>query len=485
MPKPNFTAIFVKTILKLVLTPKTYALTKKIYLLLLLLLLCQLLHAQLPAAPAPVVTTRILFVFDASQSMYGRWQSDMKLHIAQRILGRVLDSLKLVDNLELALRLYGHQKPFPPQDCDDTRLEVPFAPNNIAEIKNRLSTINPKGTTPIAYALSESQHDFPPCDHCRNIIVLITDGIEECGGDPCEVSRMLQQQGITLKPFVIGIGTGFSESLDCVGDFFPVSNEIDFNNALKVVIRQVLNATTAQVNLLDLDFRPTETNVNMTFQDHVSHKILHNYVHTFNSKGLPDTLALDPLVTYDITVHTIPPLRRDSITINAGKHNIIPFDAAQGLLSLQVGGNWRTLKNLQAIVRKHGSTETLNVQNFGATQKYLTGVYDLEVLTLPRLYIDSIVIRQSHTTLIEIPQPGILALRRYTDGYGNLLVERNNELELIYTLPQSKDQTENLLLLPGDYRIVYRSKWADKSFYTIEEPFTITSGKTTEIKLTR
>ncbi|MFA5477049.1 MAG: VWA domain-containing protein, partial [Bacteroidales bacterium] len=167
--------------------------TKKIYLLLLLLLLCQLLHAQLPAAPAPVVTTRILFVFDASQSMYGRWQSDMKLHIAQRILSRVLDSLKLVDNLELALRLYGHQKPFPPQDCDDTRLEVPFAPNNIAEIKNRLSTINPKGTTPIAYALSESQHDFPHCDHCRNIIVLITDGIEECGGDPCEVSRMLQQ----------------------------------------------------------------------------------------------------------------------------------------------------------------------------------------------------------------------------------------------------------------------------------------------------
>ena len=444
-----------------------------------------MLHGQQPAPPAPVVTTRILFVFDASQSMYGRWQSDMKLHIAQRILSRVLDSLKGVDHLELALRLYGHQKPFPPQDCDDTRLEVPFAPNNIAEIKNRLSTINPKGTTPIAYALSESRYDFTPCDNCRNIIVLITDGIEECGGDPCEVSRMLQQQGITLKPFVIGIGTDFSEALNCIGSFFPTSSENEFNNALKIVISQVLNATTAQVNLLDLDFRATETNVNMTFQDHVSHKILHNYVHTFNSKGVPDTLSLDPLVTYDITVHTIPPLRRDSITIVAGKHNIIPFDAAQGVLSLQVGGNWRTLKNLQTIVRKHGSTETLNIQNFGSTQKYLTGAYDLEVLTLPRLHTDSVVIRQNHTTLIEIPQPGILALRRYTDGYGSLLIERNNQLELIYTLPQSKDLNENLLLLPGDYRIVYRSKWADKSFYTVEERFTITSGKTTEIKLTR
>ncbi len=466
-------------------TPKTNILIKKIYPILFLLLLSLTLQAQQPAPPAPVVTTRILFVFDASQSMYGRWQSDMKLHIAQRILSRVLDSLKGVDHLELALRLYGHQKPFPPQDCDDTRLEVPFAPNNIAEIKNRLSTINPKGTTPIAYALSESRYDFTPCDNCRNIIVLITDGIEECGGDPCEVSRMLQQQGITLKPFVIGIGTDFSEALNCIGSFFPTSSENEFNNALKIVISQVLNATTAQVNLLDLDFRATETNVNMTFQDHVSHKILHNYVHTFNSKGVPDTLSLDPLVTYDITVHTIPPLRRDSITIVAGKHNIIPFDAAQGVLSLQVGGNWRTLKNLQTIVRKHGSTETLNIQNFGSTQKYLTGAYDLEVLTLPRLHTDSVVIRQNHTTLIEIPQPGILALRRYTDGYGSLLIERNNQLELIYTLPQSKDLNENLLLLPGDYRIVYRSKWADKSFYTVEERFTITSGKTTEIKLTR
>ena len=112
-------------------------------------------------------------------------------------------------------------------------------------------------------------------------------------------------------------------------------------------------------------------------------------------------------------------------------------------------------------------------------------MYDLEVLTLPRLYVDSVVISQSHTTTIEIPQPGILALRRYTDGYGSLLVERNNELELIYTLPQNKGQTENLLLLPGDYRIVNRSKWADKSFYTVEERFTIISGKTTEIRLTR
>lgn len=431
----------------------------------------------------PVPTTRILFVFDASQSMYGRWQSDMKMHIAQKLLGRVLDSLKDVQNLELALRVYGHLKPFPPQDCDDTRLEVPFGKNNAMRIKHRLATINPKGTTPIAYALSQARYDFPKCDNCRNIIILITDGVEECDGDPCEVSRMLQKEGITLKPFVIGIGTDFSESLNCVGTYFPASSEKAFTTALNVVITQALNSTTAQVNLLDANGRPTETNVNMTFYDAVSGKVVYNLIHTMNNKGLPDTLNLDPLLTYNITVHTIPPLHLDSVKLNPGKHTIIPFEAGQGSLRLNVGGNWRTLKNLQAIVRKHGEMKTLNVQNFGTTQKYLNGVYDLEVLGLPRISIDSVVISQSHTTTIEIPMPGIAVIKRNVDGIGSLYVERDGKLEWIYNLQEDKNHVENLVLQPGHYRVVFRSKWVNKSVYTLEEKFEIKPGKTIEIKL--
>src|ERR1035437_9387121 len=78
----------------------------------------------------PKPLSRILFVFDASQSMYGRWQSDTKFNIASRLFVNILDSLKNLKNLEVALRVYGHQKPFPPQDCDDTKLEVPFGKDN-------------------------------------------------------------------------------------------------------------------------------------------------------------------------------------------------------------------------------------------------------------------------------------------------------------------------------------------------------------------
>jgi len=143
----------------------------------------------------PKPTTRILFVFDASQSMFGRWQSDMKINIAQKLLSNLLDSLKNIPNLELALRVYGHQKQYPPQDCDDTELIIPFDKDNATKIKNKLKAIVPKGTTPIASSLEFAATDFTPCENCRNIIILITDGLEECGGDPSAVSKSLQKKG--------------------------------------------------------------------------------------------------------------------------------------------------------------------------------------------------------------------------------------------------------------------------------------------------
>ena len=283
-----------------------------------------------PEKTKPV--TRILFVFDASRSMYGQWQSDTKFNIASRLFLNILDSLKNVRNLELALRIYGHQKQFPPQDCDDTRLEVPFGPDNVARIKHVLRTIIPKGTTPIAYSLQQSQKDFPACSNCRNIVILITDGLEECNGDPCNVSYELQKKGIILKPFIIGIGKNFKESFDCVGSYYDATNEKEFRNALNIVISRALNPTTAQVNLLDQYHKPTETNVNMTFIDDFSGMIKYNFIHSLNAKGLPDTLEIDPLLTYDIIVHTIPPVRKDTVKLTPGKHTIIGIDVPQGYL---------------------------------------------------------------------------------------------------------------------------------------------------------
>jgi Ca-activated chloride channel homolog len=437
---------------------------------------------QTKQPPKPPVVTRILFVFDASQSMYGMWQNSSKFEIATRLFSNLLDSLKNVKDLELALRMYGHQKHYPPQDCDDTRLEVPFGKDNIPRIQHVLKTVVPKGTTPIAYSLLQSANDFPPCDHCRNIIILITDGIEECGGDPCAASIELQQKGIILKPFIVGIGKDFRDQFECVGTYFDAANEKEFRNALNIIISRALNPTSVQVNLLDQFGEPTETNVNMTFYDNNTGRIRYNFIHSLNNKGLPDTLEIDPLLTYDIVVHTIPPVHKDSVTITSGKHNVIGIDAPQGFLAFKASGN-ATLKYLPCLIHQKGQTEILNVQQFDQVEKYLVGEYEADILCLPRISVKNIEVKERHTTTVEIPVPGIAVVETSTNGYGSIYLEEGKELVWLYNLKDTPQHQETLYLQPGNYRVVFRSKYSNRASYSVEKPFRVESGQTTNVKL--
>lgn len=444
---------------------------------------CFAQHAAATRNP-DLPTNRILFIFDASNSMYGSWQSDRKINIAKRLLIELIDSLAIQPNVQFALRVFGHQKHFPPQDCDDTKLEVPFAHGNKERIKRKLNAIVPKGTTPIAKSLEESVNDFPPCDNCRNIIVLITDGIEECRGDPCEVSQRLQREGIILRPFIIGVGRDFSADFECVGQYFDSSSERLFRTALNVVITQTINPTTLQINLLDVFEKPTETNVNMTFYDHFTGQMKYNFIHTMNPRGVPDTLDVDALTIYDVVVHTIPPVKRDSVRIVPGKHTIVGIDAPQGYLSLGTLGKDNLYRDLQCVVREQGKTETLNIQNFRETTKYLTGKYQLEILCLPRIILDNVEISQSATTEVKIPVPGIASISLPANGFAAVYLEHESGLELIYNMRNNIRQ-ESLVLQPGNYRVIFRSGAATRSFFTAETSFTIKSGETKRVQVRR
>ena len=424
---------------------------------------------------------RILFVFDASQSMLGRWQSGRKIDIAKQLLTNITDSLKYVKNLELGLRVYGHQRSFPPQDCDDTRLEINFIPSNVFtdRIKGKLSMIRAKGTTPIAKSLEEAAADFP-LDNSRNIVILITDGKEECGMDPCAVSRLFAKKGIILKPFVIGIGLdkSWKDNLDCVGTFFDAGNERDFSNILNIVISHVVDNTTTQVNLLDSLGNPTETDVPLTFYDNFTDIVKYNFVHTMNSMGNPDTMIIDPVLKYKVIAHTIPPVESEIITIQPGKHTIIPLKTPQGKLKIIIN----TKKDYQFIIRKRGERETINVQNINTTQKYLTGFYDIELLTLPRQYFNNIRINQNQLTKLQLPSTGLVNILLPANGYGGVYLNDGDKLTEIYKFNGESNQYK-LTLLPGKYTVIYRAKSSKKYIYTNEETFVIKSGKSQLIKI--
>lgn len=429
--------------------------------------------------------TRVLFVFDASNSMKTKHNSTTRIQGAKELFYKFLDSLNKQKNIQYALRMYGHSVKYPPGDCKDSKLVVPFGKNNIALIKSKVAEAKPTGITPIEHSLTESANDFPDAK-AVNMIILITDGIEECEGDPCKARQKLMEKGIVFKPFIIGIGLSVEQikTFECVGDYYDFDNASTLSNINSIISKQKLNKTSAQVNLLDSKSLPNETNVNMTFYNTKTGNYVYNYIHTLNQKNNPDTLYLDDFPTYKVIAHTIPPTESKDIKLTQGKHTIIPIDAPQGFLELKRPmGVYNFNEKIKSIVRKSNSNmQTLNVQQMNTSEKYIIGSYDLELLTLPRTYIYGVIIAQSQSKLIELPNAGMLTLKALDNGDGCILKD-TKKLEWVCNLNGTTSQV--YYLQPGNYRIEWRSKTLKGSIYTIEKKFTIKSDVETKVELYR
>ena len=431
---------------------------------------------------------RILFIFDASNSMRGMIDKKTKMDHAKQMFLRLFDSLSKKPNYEFALRMYGSTVPWPPGDCNDSKLIVPFQRNNVTQIKQKVNAAKPTGVTPIEKSLVKSAADFPD-QLAENVIILITDGIEECGGDPCLAKAELEKKGIVIHPYIIGIGLTEQQAraFDCVGTFINGDNPSDWNKINGVLEQLSINRTTAQINLLDLSSKPSETNVNMTFYDQKSGNLLFNYIHSMNQNNLPDTiLTLTENRTYRLVVNTIPPVEKKNIQLNAGKHNIIAVDCPQGL----IGVNWAFQKNktieqdqnLKIIIRKSGEFQTLHVQNINTSEKFITGNYDLEILTLPRIIMNQVRVNQTLETKIEIPLPGKVNVFLKEPGEGSILLNENGKLSQVISL--HKNFTHQIYMLqPGNYKIVWRASTVNSTIFSIEKSFKVESEKEINVDL--
>lgn len=428
--------------------------------------------------------TRILLVLDASNSMNEKWGDETKFETAKRVLRNTVDSLEGIPNLELALRVYGHQFLVTPtyQNCNDTKLEVPFAKDNFQKIRNKIRTIQAKGTTPIARSLEQSAGDFPDRE-ARNIIILITDGIEACDAEPCVIADKLRAKGITISPFIIGLGLDMSylSYFDCFGKYKAANDAMAFEVVLKNIVDKVLVNTTVQINLNTIDGKPLETNVSMFLYKAGTHDLKYTFTHTLNYKGLPDTLVMDPSIKYDLFVETLPEQIKRNITLQRNIHNTIKVDAPQG--SLEAVFNQPTKYDyVDMRVMQKGKSKTLNVQKFNAIQEYIVGEYDVEILTLPRRY-KTVKINQSDITKVAIDAPGVITFSSFKQVTGQVFeIKDDNTFEWVCDLNE-KTNKNKFILQPGKYKLVYRQKDMTETAYTRVKKFSVYSNQNSTINL--
>ena len=172
---------------------------------------CAVLQVAATKAGRPVLSLNdraVEIVVDASRSMWGRMGGVPKMAVAKNILQDF--SYWFPEDLDLALRAYGSTSPSDSNDCADSMLLVPFGEQNREPIRAAIAGLRPLGQTPIAYALNQASRDFGALRDDR-AVVLVTDGIESCGGDPVQAARELREQGIIVHLIGFGLGNAADE----------------------------------------------------------------------------------------------------------------------------------------------------------------------------------------------------------------------------------------------------------------------------------
>ena len=201
---------------------------------------------QLKQNPYLSAFRSVLIVFDASGSMEDKIRGETKVHIAKRVLEDVIT--KADSSINIGLRVYGASNPTGNNyiDCSDSKLLVLPGTNNRRAIISEIYKILPRGFTPITYSLSQAVQDLVPYKGEKSII-LISDGLETCGGDPCQLSQSLLNSGINLKIDVVGFGVkddwAAQEQLMCIalntnGKYYSAENDEELTKGLSESINK-------------------------------------------------------------------------------------------------------------------------------------------------------------------------------------------------------------------------------------------------------
>jgi len=427
----------------------------------------------------------VLFVLDASSSMYKKWGKNEKWKIAEESLITIADSLtKEHKNLNFGLRVYGSNSLPSENDCLDTELKLPIGKHEVVQLKNKLTGIKPKGITPLAYTLEQTEDDFKNFEHQRNILILITDGSESCESDPCEILQILLKREVIVKPVIIGLNIDVEslKAYDCIHEIYNPQSAIEFQKNVLQVVKNAINFSSLQVNLLDENKQPKQSNLAMFFYSD-SKKPDYTFYHQINN-GQSDTLFIEPKENYTIKVQTLPPTYYHHLKLQQNQHNIVNIPAPTCNLSINTY-NFED-KTLQKSAIPY-FIKTTDVDTFfysastNTSQKYLIGKYDIDVLTLPITRIKDFSCSEKNKE-IKIQAAGQLIIQKDFNAYGSIFVEVNKELINIYDLSPNSKQ-EILDLQPGKYQLVYRFVHDEKMEQSKQKIFEIKTKEFIKIKL--
>jgi hypothetical protein len=184
--------------------------------------------------------TNLMMILDASGSMWAKIEDKEKIVIAKKAFVEFVNGLPT--DIQLGVIAYGHNRK---GDCNDVELISALGKPDKNSIIKKIMALNPKGMTPITLSLEMAISKLKGISG-NNLIVLISDGEETCGSDPCALVAKYMKESRNFTVHVIGFDVkGIADKqLACIakagcGGYYTARNMNDLLLAVSHVSRTV------------------------------------------------------------------------------------------------------------------------------------------------------------------------------------------------------------------------------------------------------
>ena len=328
-------------------------------------------------------TSPIIFIYDASGSMWGKLEGKTKMEIAANVLSASIEALP--DEQQIGLVAYGHRSK---GDCRDVETLIPMENQSKGEVISAIKAIKPLGKTPLAYTVTTIVEQLRQSQTSATVI-LVTDGIESCDGDICAVVNAARNEGIELRLHIVGFGLKAekTQQLRCAakagdGQYYDAANADGLKNVLVDATQQTVDDPPANVSVYAVkNGVAIDANV-IAYQ-------AGNKRNSFGVRTYRDTGQLYlPPGTYNLEVAPLEGSQMNPITIedfvshrDRMVHRTISFDAARfNFITTNNGEGWDCTVNIKnqngkrvGVTRTYGRSKEVEID---------PGTYDIIIQAL-------------------------------------------------------------------------------------------------------
>ena len=245
------------------------------------------------------MNVNVEIVLDASGSMVKKIGDKTMMEIAKESIKQVLSEMPA--NAKVGIRVFGHKgdntASKKDESCGANELIYPIGDLNVEGIEKALEPIQPTGWTSIAKSIEYGVEDLKALDGEKtlNILYIITDGIETCGGNPVEIAKQLKGENTNIVLGIIGFNVDANQNrllkqiADAAGGYYSSVNDAD-----------KLTGELYRINELAFsDYKWEVLNDNLITRV----KGMHNEILTFNkiaygNKGISEKVDLSTAILY-------------------------------------------------------------------------------------------------------------------------------------------------------------------------------------------